>query len=128
LRKGQPEFIEQNLSTFLYQGKKFIKFIWKRYFSHGWGVHRPDNAGKFNEFHQINNARYSTLVKSAHQILHLPKYQIYHKQCQYVLQAFVLAVQQRPIFAAMKLVEKDLGKHQITGDIGCHLFATLPSV
>jgi indolepyruvate ferredoxin oxidoreductase alpha subunit len=26
----------------------------------------------------------------------------------------------------MKLVEQESGKHQITGDIGCHLFATLP--
>ena len=26
----------------------------------------------------------------------------------------------------MKLVEKELGQHQITADIGCHLFATLP--
>jgi len=26
----------------------------------------------------------------------------------------------------MKLAEKKLGKHQITGDIGCHLFAALP--
>jgi indolepyruvate ferredoxin oxidoreductase alpha subunit len=26
----------------------------------------------------------------------------------------------------MKLVEKELGKHQIAADIGCHLFASLP--
>ena len=26
----------------------------------------------------------------------------------------------------MKLVEQELGKHQITGDIGCHLFGALP--
>jgi indolepyruvate ferredoxin oxidoreductase alpha subunit len=26
----------------------------------------------------------------------------------------------------MKLVEQELGKHQITGDIGCHLFGSLP--
>ena len=26
----------------------------------------------------------------------------------------------------MKLVEKELGKHQISADIGCHLFASLP--
>ena len=39
---------------------------------------------------------------------------------------FCTGCPERPIFAAMKLVEKELGKHQITGDIGCHLFACLP--
>ena len=32
----------------------------------------------------------------------------------------------RPIFAAMKLMEKELGPHHIAGDIGCHLFSVLP--
>tara|TARA_B100000780_G_scaffold261469_1_gene213928 strand:- start:3 stop:1022 length:1020 start_codon:yes stop_codon:yes gene_type:complete len=39
---------------------------------------------------------------------------------------FCTGCPERPIFAAMKLVEKELGAHQITGDIGCHLFACLP--
>ncbi len=39
---------------------------------------------------------------------------------------FCTGCPERPIFAAMKLVEKELGKHQIAGDIGCHLFAALP--
>ena len=39
---------------------------------------------------------------------------------------FCTGCPERPIFAGMKLVEKELGKHQITGDIGCHLFGSLP--
>jgi indolepyruvate ferredoxin oxidoreductase alpha subunit len=39
---------------------------------------------------------------------------------------FCTGCPERPIFAAMKLVEQELGAHQITGDIGCHLFACLP--
>ncbi|SFE13028.1 indolepyruvate ferredoxin oxidoreductase alpha subunit [Sulfitobacter brevis] len=39
---------------------------------------------------------------------------------------FCTGCPERPIFAGMKLVEQELGKHQITGDIGCHLFASLP--
>ena len=39
---------------------------------------------------------------------------------------FCTGCPERPIFAALKLVEKELGKHQISADIGCHLFATLP--
>ncbi|MEM7189522.1 MAG: thiamine pyrophosphate-dependent enzyme, partial [Pseudomonadota bacterium] len=40
--------------------------------------------------------------------------------------SFCTGCPERPIFASMKLVEQELGKHQITGDIGCHLFAALP--
>ena len=39
---------------------------------------------------------------------------------------FCTGCPERPIFAGMKLVEQELGKHQITGDIGCHLFGSLP--
>ncbi len=39
---------------------------------------------------------------------------------------FCTGCPERPIFAAMKLVEQEMGKHHIAGDIGCHLFACLP--
>ena len=39
---------------------------------------------------------------------------------------FCTGCPERPIFAAMKLVQKETGKLQITADIGCHLFACLP--
>lgn len=39
---------------------------------------------------------------------------------------FCTGCPERPIFAALKLVQQELGEHQITGDIGCHLFACLP--
>lgn len=39
---------------------------------------------------------------------------------------FCTGCPERPIFAAMKLVEKDLGPHHIAGDIGCHLFSIFP--
>ena len=39
---------------------------------------------------------------------------------------FCTGCPERPIFAALKLTEKEHGKHQIAGDIGCHLFACLP--
>jgi len=33
---------------------------------------------------------------------------------------------ERPIFAAMKMVQQDLGEHHVSADIGCHLFSILP--
>lgn len=39
---------------------------------------------------------------------------------------FCTGCPERPIFAAMKLVEQELGPHHVSGDIGCHLFSILP--
>ncbi|MGE0013751.1 MAG: thiamine pyrophosphate-dependent enzyme [Azoarcus sp.] len=39
---------------------------------------------------------------------------------------FCTGCPERPIFAAMKLAEADLGQHHVSCDIGCHLFSILP--
>ncbi|MEM0908006.1 MAG: indolepyruvate ferredoxin oxidoreductase subunit alpha [Pseudomonadota bacterium] len=39
---------------------------------------------------------------------------------------FCTGCPERSIFAAMKLVEEDLGPHHVAADIGCHLFSILP--
>jgi indolepyruvate ferredoxin oxidoreductase alpha subunit len=39
---------------------------------------------------------------------------------------FCVGCPERPIFAAMKLAQQDLGPHHISCDIGCHLFSILP--
>jgi len=39
---------------------------------------------------------------------------------------FCVGCPERPVFSAMKLIEKDTGKFHISSDIGCHLFSTLP--
>jgi indolepyruvate ferredoxin oxidoreductase, alpha subunit len=40
--------------------------------------------------------------------------------------SFCTGCPERPIFTAMKLVERELGPHHISCDIGCHLFSILP--
>lgn len=39
---------------------------------------------------------------------------------------FCVGCPERPIFAAMKLAQADLGEHHVSCDIGCHLFSILP--
>ena len=39
---------------------------------------------------------------------------------------FCTGCPERPIFSAMKLIEKERGPHHIAADIGCHLFSILP--
>jgi indolepyruvate ferredoxin oxidoreductase alpha subunit len=40
--------------------------------------------------------------------------------------SFCTGCPERPIFTALKLVERELGSHHISSDIGCHLFSILP--
>ena len=39
---------------------------------------------------------------------------------------FCTGCPERPIFAATKLVEEEMGPHHIASDIGCHLFSIMP--
>src|SRR5215831_108805 len=40
--------------------------------------------------------------------------------------SFCTGCPERPIFTALKLVERELGSHHVSCDIGCHLFSILP--
>jgi indolepyruvate ferredoxin oxidoreductase alpha subunit len=40
--------------------------------------------------------------------------------------SFCTGCPERPIFSALKLVERELGPHHVSCDIGCHLFSILP--
>ncbi len=39
---------------------------------------------------------------------------------------FCVGCPERPVFSAMKILEKDLGRFHVSADIGCHTFAALP--
>jgi indolepyruvate ferredoxin oxidoreductase alpha subunit len=40
--------------------------------------------------------------------------------------SFCTGCPERPIFTAIKLIERELGPHHVSCDIGCHLFSILP--
>ncbi len=39
---------------------------------------------------------------------------------------FCVGCPERPVFSAMKIVEREIGKFHVSADIGCHTFSTLP--
>jgi indolepyruvate ferredoxin oxidoreductase, alpha subunit len=39
---------------------------------------------------------------------------------------FCVGCPERPVFSAMKIVEREVGKFHVSADIGCHTFSTLP--
>ena len=125
VEEGQPEFIEQNISTFLYRSKSSISVYGKDTFP---------MAGEYTG--QIMLESLTSFIKATMPDIlpgqvrspNVTPTQIPDLSETVPIRppSFCTGCPERPIFAAMKLIEQDLGKHQITGDIGCHLFATLP--
>jgi indolepyruvate ferredoxin oxidoreductase alpha subunit len=135
VEEGQPNFVEQNLATILRQaGSSTV-------------LHGKDMlpmAGEYTASELLKGARsfcerYERLeplpvpvpvrkviplkevasepVQSA-----APLAEVVHARPP----GFCTGCPERPIFSAMKLVERELGPHHVSADIGCHLFSILP--
>ncbi|MCY6380218.1 indolepyruvate ferredoxin oxidoreductase subunit alpha [Hoeflea prorocentri] len=125
IEEGQPEFIEQGLSTMLYRSGSPV------------AIHGKDMLPMAGEYtgQVLLDGLTAFLKKAAPNCLpgqvvapnfEMPTVPDISKTVPIRPPSFCTGCPERPIFAAMKLVEQELGAHQITGDIGCHLFACLP--
>jgi indolepyruvate ferredoxin oxidoreductase, alpha subunit len=125
VEEGQPEFIEQTLSTFLYRAQSTVRL-------HGKDV--LPMAGEYTG--QVLMDGVTAFLKQAapHLLpaqvrapnMDAPQIPDLSKTVPVRPPGFCTGCPERPIFAALKLVQKELGKHQISADIGCHLFGSLP--
>ena len=125
VEEGQPEFIEQNLATFLYRAGSPVRL-------HGKGM--LPMAGEYTG--QVMLDGVTAFLR--HAAPHLlpdrvrapntdgPEIPDLSRTVPIRPPSFCTGCPERPIFAAMKLIEKERGKHQISADIGCHLFGALP--
>jgi indolepyruvate ferredoxin oxidoreductase alpha subunit len=131
VEEGQPEFIEQAINTILrradvqtaIEGKGVLPMAGEYT-----GAIVRDSLTKFIRKYRADvlaemphpapsnevSARLATAVKTAERNLH-PR-----------PPSFCTGCPERPIFTAMKLVERELGQHHVSCDIGCHLFSILP--
>ena len=125
VEEGQPDHIEQNLCSILYKANGTIKV---------YGKDVLPMAGEYTGKVLLNGVT-EFLKTAAPQLLpdgiRSPNDQKYatpdlSKTVPVRPPGFCTGCPERPIFAGMKMVEQELGKHQITGDIGCHLFGALP--
>ena len=125
VEEGQPEFIEQGLATMLYRQNSDVRLYGKDLFP---------LAGEYTGQVMLDSVT-AFIKKAAPDLLSDAARSPNTVSTDYPDLAntvpirppgFCTGCPERPIFAAMKLVEEKLGKHQITGDIGCHLFASLP--
>jgi indolepyruvate ferredoxin oxidoreductase alpha subunit len=131
VEEGAPEFIEQAVSTILrradiqtrIEGKGMLPMAGEytgAVMREGLGkfvrTWRPDVLSELPHPAPSNeaNVRLSTAVKATEGQVH-PR-----------PPSFCTGCPERPIFTAMKLVERELGPHHVSCDIGCHLFSILP--
>ena len=125
VEEGQPEFIETQLGSYLYRAESSVKL-------HGKGLF--PQAGEYTGAVMLHAVE-GFVRKAAPGLLAAtvrapnedkPQIPDLTRTVPIRPPGFCTGCPERPIFAAMKLVEKELGKHQIAADIGCHLFAALP--
>ena len=129
VEEGQPEFIEQALNTILRRRDIQTKISGKDVLPMA-GEYTPQVVVKgvkaFLELYAKNVLGNAPPPPDASEVLANPKIKELAKTVPPRPPSFCIGCPERPIFAAMKLVQQELGPHQIAGDIGCHLFASLP--
>ncbi|MEM1048957.1 MAG: indolepyruvate ferredoxin oxidoreductase subunit alpha [Pseudomonadota bacterium] len=127
VEEGQPAYIEQAFAAVLYKNKGTVQLSGKDYLppagEYTGAVVHAGIAG-FLRDHQPG------LLSDRDRAPNRPETDETVKQLAEIVPqrppGFCTGCPERPIFAAMKLVEEELGEHQIAGDIGCHLFSTMP--
>ncbi len=125
VEEGQPEFIESQLGSFLYRAQSSVKLHGKDLFPMAGEYTGAVMLDAIEGFvRQSAPAMLPAAVRAPN--VEKPETPDLSKTVPIRPPGFCTGCPERPIFAAMKLVEKELGKHQIAGDIGCHLFASLP--
>jgi indolepyruvate ferredoxin oxidoreductase alpha subunit len=129
VEEGQPEFIEQALNTMLRRRDLNTRVSGKDVFPMA-GEYTATVLQKgllgFLEKHAPLLLGNRPPLPDASPVLNSREVQALASVVPPRPPGFCTGCPERPIFAAMKLVEKELGQHHVSADIGCHLFSILP--
>jgi len=124
IEEGQPDFIEQNLNSILRKAGLNAKVHGKDVLPMGGeytGAVVIQGILKFIEQYAPEMIDRAHLPKAARPAPPPSLPDIHPRP-----PSFCTGCPERPIFTAMKLVERELGSHHVSCDIGCHLFSILP--
>jgi indolepyruvate ferredoxin oxidoreductase, alpha subunit len=129
VEEGQPEFIEQALNTLLRRRDLQTRISGKDVFPLA-GEYTAQVMQKgllgFFESHAPRLLGNRPPLPDPSPVLNSKEVQALAEVVPPRPPGFCTGCPERPIFAAMKLVEKELGTHHVSADIGCHLFSILP--
>jgi indolepyruvate ferredoxin oxidoreductase alpha subunit len=129
VEEGAPEYIEQSLNTILRRRDIQTKIAGKDVLPMGGEYTAPvlvKGIKNFLEMYQRVLLGNQPPIPDPSPILNDPKVKALAEVVPPRPPGFCIGCPERPIFAAMKMVEGELGAHHISGDIGCHLFSILP--
>jgi len=119
VEEGQPEFIEQSASLFLRQADVQTRIVGKgplpRAGEYSGAVVFSGLRKFLSEFGQLPEQE-KPLVPAALLVRNVPMRP----------SGLCTGCPERPLFASMKLIAREMGPMQVSADIGCHSFATLP--
>lgn len=125
IEEGQPEFIEHNVNTILRRAGLQTVLVGKETMplaGEYTGQVVKDGLVRFLREHAPGLAGKAVLPVPAEGSNHIPLADVVPQRPS----GFCTGCPERPIFTAMKLVEKDIGEFHVSGDIGCHIFSILP--
>ncbi len=149
VEEGQPEYIEQEISTLLrradiqtklhgkdvlprageYNSETLLKglnaFVGAAEHGVVGGAHNDANGGAVgNALSDANNARSAAQAWFGAPMPHGPNTKSQPSQIPPRPPTFCVGCPERPVFSAMKLLQNDMGKLHVGADIGCHAFGT----
>jgi indolepyruvate ferredoxin oxidoreductase alpha subunit len=125
VEEGQPDYLEQAFGAMLYKAGGRTKLAGKGYLPMAGeytGQVMLDGVSKFFREHAPEYLSDRSRAPNAPPV----SYPDLAKTVPMRPPGFCTGCPERPIFAAMKLVEKELGPHHVGADIGCHLFSIMP--
>jgi indolepyruvate ferredoxin oxidoreductase, alpha subunit len=129
VEEGAPDFLEQALNTLLRQRDLNTKVSGKDVLPMGGEYTAQVVVGGIREF-LLTHARpllgNQPPIPDPTPVLAQEKVKALAEVVPPRPPGFCIGCPERPIFAALKLTEKELGSHHISADIGCHLFSILP--
>ncbi|GJL94867.1 MAG: indolepyruvate ferredoxin oxidoreductase subunit alpha [Hyphococcus sp.] len=126
IEEGQPEYLEQAVNSILRNGDIQTKLVGKAVFPKA-GEYTADvmreGVRTFFEKHEPKLVKHSPVTAKS----------LAPDMMQGVVETvpqrpagFCTGCPERPVFSAMKQVQKDVGDFHVSCDIGCHLFSILP--
>ncbi|MBK20164.1 MAG: indolepyruvate ferredoxin oxidoreductase [Rhodospirillaceae bacterium] len=131
VEEGQPEFLEQAINAILRRKDVNTKIVGKDVFPMA-GEYTSEVMLKGVHGFLSNYAPYGLNVDDALQRIDAlfsdreGVREILGDSLPLRTPSFCTGCPERPIFSALKIMEKELGEAHISADIGCHTFAALP--
>ena len=129
VEEGAPEYVEQSLHTLMRRRDIQTRLHGKDILPLGGEYTAPvmmKGLKTFIEMYDRLLLGNQPPVPDPSDVLNDPKVKALAEVVPQRPAGFCTGCPERPIFAAMKLVEKELGEHHVSADIGCHLFSILP--